>query len=68
MGVQHEFALYRGDDYLATGTARELAKQFGVTPEYIRFLSTPENQRRVARRKNSQRSKVAVKLGPPEDQ
>lgn len=35
----HQFALYRGDEHIATGTAKELAAMRNVTDGYIRLLA-----------------------------
>ncbi|WP_342435941.1 hypothetical protein NSS79_20680 [Paenibacillus sp. FSL L8-0436] len=47
-----EFAVYKGEEMLAMGTAAECAKVMGVNPEYIRWLTTPTAKRRLAKRKN----------------
>lgn len=54
------FALYKGDDFLDIGTAKELAKKRNVTPEFIRYLSTPANKRRIANRKNNNKTSKAL--------
>lgn len=63
-----EFAMYRLDDCLGTGTAKELAKQWQCTPAYIRYLSTPAHQRRMARaKKQPSKARYVVKLGTLEE-
>lgn len=59
------FALYKGDNLLGIGTAKELAKERNVNPNFIRYLSTPANLRRINKRKNNKPSKalISVKLG-----
>lgn len=59
------FALYKGDNLLGIGTAKELAKERNVSPNFIRYLSTPANLRRINKRKNNKPSKalISVKLG-----
>ncbi|HEU5187081.1 MAG TPA: hypothetical protein VFT87_01115 [Candidatus Saccharimonadales bacterium] len=67
MGKPHEFAIYAGDDFVASGTAKELAKKFGFKPEHVRYLSTPAHQRKLAKsKKPTGRAKYAIKLGPQE--
>lgn len=39
------FALYKGDCFIAIGTAEELARLQGVTAETIRYYSTPAHRR-----------------------
>ena len=43
----------------------ELAKERNVSPNFIRYLSTPANLRRINKRKNNKPSKalISVKLG-----
>lgn len=40
------YALYRGDELVDVGTARELAGRMGVTAEYVRWMATPTARRR----------------------
>ncbi|MEC0169887.1 hypothetical protein [Paenibacillus graminis] len=47
-----EYAVYKGENLLAIGTAQKCAKELGVHPEYIRWLTTPTAKRRLAKRKN----------------
>lgn len=43
-----EYAIYRGDELITTGTAYQLAQQFGVQPKTVKFWSTPVYHRRMA--------------------
>ena len=54
------FALYKGDTFLGLGTAKELAKERNVNPEFIRYLSTPSNLRRINNRKNKNKKSNAL--------
>lgn len=40
------YALYKGDDLLDVGTAREIAERRGVKPSTIQFMATPAHKRR----------------------
>lgn len=60
---EHEFAIYRQDEFLASGTARELGRKFNVSPKYIKYLSTPAHQRRIKSTKKPTKAKFAIKLG-----
>lgn len=62
--MEHEFAVYRGEEFLAVGTAKELAAQFNVKPKTIKFWSTPAWARRL--KKEGSRAKLTVKLGVPD--
>lgn len=53
-----EYAVYKGDELLAMGTAEECAEVLKVKPEYIRWLTTPTAKRRLAKRKNPDRCTV----------
>lgn len=53
------YALYRGDDLLGIGTAKELAEAQGVKPETIKFYATPVYQRRA---NGSPKRLTAVKI------
>lgn len=54
------FALYKGEEFIDIGTAKELAKNRKVKPEFIRYLSTPANKRRIANRKNNNKPSKAL--------
>jgi hypothetical protein len=43
-----EYALYKGEDIIGIGTAKELAEKLGIKPETIRFYATPTQKRRAA--------------------
>lgn len=64
MAKEKLFALYKGDKFLDIGTAKELAKKQNVTPDFIKYLSTPANLRRFEKGNNRL---IAVKLEDAED-
>ena len=43
-----EFALYKGEELLAMGTKREIAKQLGVSASTIGYYGTPVYARRTS--------------------
>jgi hypothetical protein len=53
------YAVYKGDDLLATGTAQECAEELGVTQEYIHYMVTPIGKKRLANRKNPDKATTA---------
>lgn len=62
------FALYKGDEFIDLGTAKELADKYNVTPKYIRFLSTPSNKKRIANyKKKNINSLISVKIEDDDD-
>lgn len=53
------YALYKGDELLSVGTAREIAKEMGVDIKTIRFYGNPTYLRR---RKNGKNYRYLIKL------
>lgn len=47
MSTQQLFALYRGDEFVDVGTARELAERQGVKPSTISFMASPAYRKRA---------------------
>lgn len=43
-----EFALYKGEELIAMGTKREIAKQLGVSASTIGYYGTPVYARRTS--------------------
>lgn len=43
-----EFALYKGEELLAMGTKREIAKQLGVSASTVGYCGTPVYARRTS--------------------
>lgn len=52
-----EYAIYKGDDHIAYGTAKELAEKLGIKPETIKFYATPSYLKRV---ENSEKKDMMV--------
>ena len=57
-----EYAVYKGEQLLAVGTATECAEELNVKPETIHFYTTPTYMRRLMKRKNPSNCRIAVKL------
>ncbi|MGP4073802.1 hypothetical protein ACTWQB_14760 [Piscibacillus sp. B03] len=57
-----EYAVYKGENIIAMGTAEECAEEMGVQPEYIKWLTMPTAKRRLAKRKNPEKCTVGVLL------
>ncbi|UJF15082.1 hypothetical protein LZ578_08730 [Jeotgalibaca sp. MA1X17-3] len=57
-----EYAIYRGEDLLFTGTAQECADELGVTKKYIQWLTTPSGMKRLAALKRPEKGVTAVKF------
>lgn len=56
------YAVYRGDELLATGNVDECAKTIGVSAAYIYWLITPTAKNRLAKRDNPDQCIDAVKI------
>lgn len=41
-----EYAVYKGDDFIAQGTTEELAEQFNIKPSSVVFMARPANLKR----------------------
>ncbi len=57
-----EYAVYRGDNLLVIGTAKECAAELNMKPESIRWLTTPTAKQRLAKRKHPERCVVVDRL------
>lgn len=54
-----EYAVYKGDEILGIGTVSELAKQFNVKKETVRFWTSLANKKRNEKCGNR---KIAIRL------
>lgn len=54
------YAVWRGEECIAIGTAQELAERFGVKPETVRWWASPTAHRRADESKKGH--KVAVRI------
>ena len=59
---ENEYALYKGDQFLAIGTSRELANYLGVSYETIKFYTSKKYQKRCS----GDNHYVVVNLGTKE--
>lgn len=55
-----EYAVYKGDEFLGIGTAKELAEILKVKVETIKFYSTTSYQKRI--KKENHNRLISVKL------
>ncbi|KGX84462.1 hypothetical protein [Pontibacillus litoralis] len=60
--MEQEYAIYKGEKLLCIGTKEECAKELGVQPEYIYWLTTPTAKRRLESRRNPEKCTVGIKL------
>ena len=61
----NEYALYRGEKLIATGTICEIANQLGVKEQTIRKYSTPSYKRSIV---NESAGTFLIKLGKGGDE
>lgn len=54
--IVKEYAVYKGDNLVCIGTAKECAAEMGVQPETIKFYTTPTYQKRLAKRKKTSKA------------
>ena len=57
---ESEYALYKGDEFVAIGTSKQLAQLMNVKVETITFWSTPTYHKRI---KNHNIATIVIKLG-----
>lgn len=57
-----EYAVYKGEELIAIGTAKECANELNVTLDYIQWMTTPTAKRRLEKRKNPSKCITAVVL------
>lgn len=57
-----EYAVYKGEELLAIGTAEECAEVLGVQRDTILFYTYPTYQRRLKKRKASDNVRHVVEL------
>jgi orotate phosphoribosyltransferase-like protein len=65
--MNKEYAVYKGEELLAMGTAEECAAELNVTKEYIVWLTMPTAKKRLAQRKNPGKCTVGILLDDEED-
>lgn len=57
-----EYAVYKGDDLIVLGTAKECADFMNVSKKYIVWLATPQAKKVINERKNPENATIAIKL------
>lgn len=66
--ANYEVMIMKGTEVLAEGTIDECAEKLGVGRKTIKFYLTPAYQRRLAKRKNLDNSRMAVRLDDEDDE
>ena len=51
MSKEYVYAIYKGDKFIELGTKKELAKKMNVKPQFIGYLASPANRKRIEKNK-----------------
>ena len=58
--ADRQYALYKGDEFIADGTPREIAKKTGKTFDSLMFYTTPAYSRRIEKAKRGRLEMVEI--------
>lgn len=58
-----QYALYRGEEFVMSGSARDVAEHESIGVEEVYRLATPSVSRRYGDRRGSRGGRVVVRLG-----
>lgn len=58
--ADRQYALYKGDEFIADGTPREIARKTGKTFDSLMFYTTPAYHRRVEKSKGGRLEMVEL--------
>lgn len=64
---KREYAVYKGDELLVMGTAKECGEYLNISPKTIRFYSFPSYAKRIEKRKNSDNAIISVLIDDIEE-
>jgi hypothetical protein len=62
-----EYAVYKGDSFICSGTSYECAKAMKIKLESFKYLLTPAYQRKIDQRKVANNYKNVIKLDEDEE-
>ncbi len=60
MSREGEYALYKGDRFIDLGTKKYLANLLKCKVDFITYLATPANRKRIEKRKNKEKDSNAL--------
>lgn len=66
--AEYPIMIMKGTDILAEGTIDECAEKLNVGRKTIKFYLTPAYARRLAKRKNLDNSRMAVRMDDEDDE
>lgn len=58
--AERQYALYKGDEFIAEGTPREIARKTGKAFDSLMFYTTPAYGRRVEKAKRGRLEMVEI--------
>lgn len=58
--ADRQYALYKGDEFIAEGTPREIARKTGKTFDSLMFYTTPAYGRRIEKAKSGRLEMVEI--------
>ena len=61
MKSKKEYAMYKGEEIITMGTAKEIADELGIAVSTVLYYSSPSHKNRLAKR-NGDNARVAVCL------
>lgn len=56
------YAVYKGEECLAIGTAKEIAEQLNIKPKTVHFYGTPAHKKRCKGKFGKTNHKILVSL------
>lgn len=66
--MTREFAVYKGDEFICMGTAKECAAVLNVQPKTISWLTTPTAKKRLAKRKDPDSALIDIVIDLDDDE
>ena len=64
--VTRHYAVYKGDEFICVGTAKECADHMGVSDKTIRYMSYPAYKKRMEASKGPGDYKIVIALDDEE--
>lgn len=62
MANLQEFAVYKGDELICIGSAKECAEILNIKPSSVRWYTTPTAQKRLSKRKRPEKCMTFIRL------
>jgi hypothetical protein len=62
------YSVYKGDEMIALGTAKECAEQLGIKDKSVICYASDSHKRKFLKYKNSKSQTIAYRIGDIEDE